>query len=325
MDSVIPDLQSVIPVKTGIQEFISPFCKRGSGDLKIKKISILLLILFLCVWGVWFAITESFIIQQIKNAAGSRDVKIELTGLQKGLFFTIHIERVIISTQSQKNIALASPLPSSPTMEEDRQSTPPPSVGEDKGQGGLLLTMHNADMVPDLLSLLKLAPQVNINGQVNFGTIRGTIFMKQPNPDLDIVGENIQINGLPIIERTGIYGDGSLKFTFQRTEERGEITFSIDNAKLKGALTGLGVLPLGVFKSVRGLLTIGDTVNVDSLAFEGKGIYTRIKGKIIESRFDGNIEMMIDSSFELHTVVESFLERYKISAGYYVIPYTQKI
>jgi hypothetical protein len=211
-------------------------------------------------------------------------------------------------------------------MEDDRQSTAPPSlVGREKGQGGLLLAIHNVDIVPDLLSLLKLAPQIHINGQVNFGTIRGIVFMKQPNPDLDIVGENIQINGLPIIERTGIYGDGSLKFTFQRTEERGEITFSIDNAKLKGALTGLGVLPLGVFKSVRGLLTIGDTVNVDSLAFEGKGIYTRIKGKIIESRFEGNIEMMIDSSFELHAVLESFLERYKISAGYYVIPYTQKI
>jgi hypothetical protein len=210
-------------------------------------------------------------------------------------------------------------------MEGDRQAIASPLVGDEKGEGGLLITIHNVNIVPDLLSLLKLAPQIHINGQVNFGTIRGIIFMKQPNPDLDIVGENIQINGLPIIERTGIYGEGSLKFTFQRTEERGEITFSIDNAKLKGALTGLGVLPLGVFKSVRGLLTIGDTVNVDSLAFEGKGIYTRIKGKIKESRFDGNIEMMIDSSFELHTVVESLLERYKISAGYYVIPYTQKI
>jgi type II secretion system protein N len=261
----------------------------------------------------------------MKDAAGSRDIKIELTGLQKGLFFTIHIERVIVSTQSQKNIALASPLSSSPIMEGDRQSTAPPLVGGEKGEGGLLLTIHNVDIIPDLLSLLKLSPQININGQVNFGTVRGILFMKQANPDLFLDGENIQINGLPIIERTGIYGDGSLKFNYQRTEERGEVTFSIDNAKLKGALTGLGVLPLGVFKSVRGLLTIGDTLNVDSLAFEGMGIYMRIKGKIKESRFDGNIEMMIDSSFELHTVVESLLERYKISAGYYVIPYTQKI
>jgi hypothetical protein len=297
----------------------------GWGDLKIKKLFILLLILFLFVWGAWFAITEPFIIQQIKEAAGSRDIKIELIGLQKGFFFTIHIERAIISTQSQKNIALASPLSSPRVMEGDRQSIAPPLVGGGKGEEGLLVTIHTIDIVPDPLSLFKLAPQININGQVNSGTIRGILFMKEPSPDLDIVGENIQINGLPIIERTGIYGEGSLKFSFQRTEERGEITFSIDNAKLKGALTGLGVLPLDVFKSVRGLLTIGDTVNVDSLAFEGKGIYTRIKGKIKESRFDGNLEMMIDSSFELHTVLESLLERYKISTGYYVIPYTQKI
>ena len=126
----------------------------------------------------------------MKDAAGSRDVKIELTGLQKGLFFTIHIERVIISTQSQKNIALASPLSSSPIMEGDRSITLPrksanplpPLVGDDKGQGGLLLTIHNIDIVPDPLSLLKLAPQININGQVNFGTIRGIHIYETAQP-----------------------------------------------------------------------------------------------------------------------------------------------
>ena len=181
------------------------------------------------------------------------------------------------------------------------------------------------DIVPDLVSLFKLAPQINISGQVNLGTIRGLITVKQGNPDLYITGENIQINGLPIIERTGIYGDGSLKFNFQRRDQQGEITFSIDNAKLKGTLTGIGVLPLDVFKNVKGLLAIGDTVNVDSLTLEGKGIYLRIKGKIKDSNFDGNIEIMMDSSFDLYAILQAFLERYKISTGYYVIPYSKNI
>lgn len=285
-----------------------------------------MLILFICVWGVWFTILESFIVNYIKDASESQNVKIELAGLKKGLFYTIHIDRVLLNTQQQLNNPLLSPsTPPLPSVGGDNQSISPPLEGGDKGEGGPLLSIHNMDIVPDPLSLFKLAPQININGQVNLGMIRGIITIKQRNPDLYIVGENIQINGLPIIERTGIYGDGSLKFNFQRRDQKGEITFSIDNAKLKGALTGIGVLPLDVFKNVKGLLTIEDSVNVDSLTMEGKGIYVRIKGKIKDSNFDGNIEIMMDSSFDLYTVLHTLLERYKISTGYYVIPYTKKI
>jgi hypothetical protein len=58
---------------------------------------------------------------------------------------------------------------------------------------------------------------------------------------------------------------------------------------------------------------------------EGKGIYVRMRGTIKESNFDGNIEIMMDSSFDLYAMLQALLERYKISTGYYVIPYTKKI
>ncbi len=143
---------------------------------------------------------------------------------------------------------------------------------------------------------------------------------------LQIVGENIQINGLPIIEKIGVYGDGNLMFNFQRKHRKGEITFSIDNAMLKGALTGISALPLHLFRNVKGLLTIGDaSIAVNSLTMEGKGIYVRIKGIIKESNFDGNIEIMMDSSFDLYPTLKSLLARYKVSEGFYVIPYVHKI
>gem|GEM_PF-644847 len=295
----------------------------GKGDFHIKKLLISLLILFLCAWGIWFAIPESFIASYIKDSPKGQNVDIELIGLKKGLFYTINIERVLLNTQQKLNNPLMPPSPTS--AGGNNQSISPPLVGGDKGEGVPLLTIQNMDIDPDPLSILKLTPQININGQVNLGTIRGLITMKQRNPDLYVVGKNIQINGLSIIERTGIYGDGTLNFKFQRADEKGEFTFSIEDAKLKGALPGIGALPLNVFKNVKGLLTIEDTLNVDSLTMEGKGIYVRIKGKIKESNFDGNIEIMVDSSFDLYAVLQAFLERYKISMGYYVIPYTKKI
>jgi hypothetical protein len=128
------------------------------------------------------------------------------------------------------------------------------------------------------------------------------------------------------MEKIGVYGDGNLIFNFQRKNRKGEITFSIDNAMLKGALTGISALPLQLFRNVKGLLTIGDvSIAVNSLTMEGKGIYARIKGIIRESNFDGNIEIMMDSSFDLYPILKSLLARHKVSEGFYVIPYNKKI
>jgi hypothetical protein len=161
---------------------------------------------------------------------------------------------------------------------------------------------------------------------MNHGTINGTITEEQWGIALHIVGENIQINGLPIIEKIGVYGEGNLMFNFQRKHRKGEITFSIDNAMLKGALGGVSALPLHLFRNVKGLFTVGDaSIAVNSLTMEGKGIYVRIKGIIKENNFEGNIEIMMDSSFDLYTTLKSLLERYKVSEGFYVIPYVHKI
>ena len=172
--------------------------------------------------------------------------------------------------------------------------------------------------------MLKLTPRLNFSGQVNYGTIRGTFTGQQQGTALHIRGENIQIHGLPIIEKTGIYGDGTLVFNFQSNNQKGEIIFSLDDAILKGALTGVSALPLNFFKNVKGLLTVDDTITVNSLALEGTGIYVRMKGVVKEGDFDGNIEIMMDSSFDLYQSLQSLLEQYKISTGYYVIPHSAK-
>jgi type II secretion system protein N len=239
----------------------------------------------------------------IKESLEGRDIEIKLIGLKKGIFYTLRAEQGLI-------LYSGADVTSSSASQENKP----------------IIVIQDINVTPDLHSLLELTPRLNFSGQMNHGTINGTITGEQRVMALHIIGENIQINGLPIMEKIGVYGDGNLIFNFQRKNRKGEITFSIDNAMLKGALTGISALPLQLFRNVKGLLTIGDvSIAVNSLTMEGKGIYVRMKGIIKESNFDGNIEIMMDSSFDLYPLLQRLLERYKISAGYYVVPYNKKI
>ena len=239
----------------------------------------------------------------ITESLEGRDIKVKLLGFKKGVFYTLRAEQVLILYPGPE-------ITSSSASQEIKPT----------------ITIQDMNVTPDLSSLLELTPRLNFRGQINHGTINGAITEEQREMALYIDGENIKINGLPIIDRIGAYGDGSLMFNFQRKHRKGEITFSIDDAMLKGTLTGIGVLPLHLFRNVKGLLTIGDaSIAVNSLTMEGKGIYVRIKGVIEKSNFDGNIEIMMDSAFDLYPTLKSLLARYKVSEGYYLIPYVHKI
>ena len=269
----------------------------------IKRIAVTLIIFFLFIWVVWLVIPDSLINGYIKDSLEGRDVEIKLIGLKKGIFYTLRAE--------QGQILYAGADISSSLSDQEIKP---------------LIVIQDMNVTPDLHSLLELTPRLNITGHMNHGTINGTVTEEKWGMALDVTGDNIQVNGLPVIEKIGMYGEGTLKFNFQRKHRKGEITFSIDNAMLKGALPGISALPLHVFRNVRGLLTIGDnTIAVNSLTMEGKGVYTRIKGIIKEGNFDGNIEVMTDSSFDLYPILKSLLARYKVSEGFYVIPYVHKL
>ncbi|HYA13985.1 MAG TPA: type II secretion system protein GspN [Syntrophales bacterium] len=273
------------------------------GRSHIKRIVVTLIIFFLFIWIVWLVIPESSINGYIKDSLEGRDIEIKLIGLKKGIFYTLRAEQGLI-------LYSGTDISSSLSSQEIKP----------------LIVIQDINLIPDLHSLIELTPRLNITGQINRGTINGTITEEHWGMALDIAGENIQVNGLPVIEKIGVYGEGVLKFNFQRKHRKGEITFSIDNAMLKGALTGISALPLHVFRNVKGLLTIGDnTIAVNSLTMEGKGVYARIKGNIRESNFEGNIEVMMDSSFDLYPILKSLLARYKVSEGFYAIPYVHKI
>ncbi len=274
--------------------------------MPIKKIAVALVILLLFLWGLWFlAVPESFLADYLQRSLAGRSIALELTGFKKGVFYTLHVERASVNQRTP------------------RSNQPPASPpGEGSGEGPAFVVVQNLDIIPDILSFLKLRPRFNFSGQIGKGRMLGAAGRERGGVTATVHGEHIDIGSLPILAQSGIYGEGSLAFDFRWKESRGELVFSIDEARLSGVFAGNSALPLNFFKSVKGLLTLGNTITVNSLVLEGPGVYARMKGEVREGSLDGRAEVMVDASFSQYPLLQPLLERYKVSPGYYVIPFS---
>ncbi len=142
---------------------------------------------------------------------------------------------------------------------------------------------------------------------------------------MNVNGNGVKINGIPALERLGIGGNGNLDFDFHLMDDTGEVRFSIREASFEGAFPGVDFLPLDLIQSVRGILTIGKTITVKSLTLEGRGSHARVKGNIRGNSLNMKIELMMYSSFGLEPVLTKALGPYRVSQGYYVIPFSHTV
>ena len=258
------------------------------------------------MWILWFlAMPESFLAGYIQRSLAGQRIALELKGFEKGFFYTLHVERVSLSKLTSRG---------------NQPSASPPYKWF--GEGPAFVVLQNLDITPDMLSFLKLSPRLNFRGQVGRGSMRGYAGRERGSLVAEVHGEHIDVSSLPILIQAGIHGEGSLEFDFRWKESRGEMVFSVDDATLSGVFSGNSAIPLNFFKSVKGMLTLGNTITVNSLAMEGEGIYVRVKGEIRAGGFDGRAEVMVDASFTQYPLLTSILERYNVSPGYYVIPFS---
>lgn len=273
--------------------------------MPIKKFAVALSILLFFLWALWFlAVPESFLAGYLQRFLADRNIALELTGFKKGVFFTLHVERASLKIRAPRGNQPASP------------------PGEGRGEGPALVIVQNLAITPDMLSFLKLNPRFNVIGQIGQGRVRGAAGRGRGGLTATMHGEHIGVGSLPILAQAGIYGDGNLAFDFRWEESRGEIVFSIDEARLSGILAGNNAVPLNFFRTVKGLLTLGNTIAVNSLALEGPGIYVRVKGEITGGSLGGRAEVMVDASFPQYPLLQPLLERYLVSPGYYIIPFS---
>lgn len=256
-----------------------------------KSAYVIAAVLFL-IPALWFiAIPESLISDLIESALDRDYFYLRTEGVKKGSFYNFSAGSITIMKRN-------------------------PATGIDNA----LLVFHDLQGRLEFSSLFRLNPELSFKGRMNSGDIRG--LLRTAGKDrLTISGADIPINGIPLLKPVGIYGEGILSGTFILQGNTGDLKFSVRDARLKSTSLGGVFLPLDLFHEIRGAAIMnGDSVEVKSLAMTGTGIYARVKGGMRGDNLDFSLELMTDSMFGSETILLAFLEKYRVSPGYYVVP-----
>lgn len=259
-----------------------------------------IIIFFVLIFGVWHIVLhEGLITGIIEDSLSNGGIKIRLEGFKKGLLYSLKAEKAYLYKKQG---------PGSGT-------TPDAAAGK-----GHLLRFEQVDIRLDILSLLKLRPELSLSGRVNNGTVDGRLSLTDTSNSL-IYFNGVGMSGLPLFEKNGIRGDGSLSANIVFSGSSGVVKFSVDNAKLQRTALGVVMLPLDIFSKMHGTITVdSETADIKSFILEGQGVYSRISGKITGREIDISIELMIDSDFNTEEPLFGLLEQFKTAPGYYTIP-----
>ena len=133
--------------------------------------------------------------------------------------------------------------------------------------------------------------------------------------------DNADVDGIPLFKVIGLNGKGILSGEFRLKDGTGDVKFSIKDAQFESASFSGVMIPVNLFKSAQGAMTIDrDVVHISSLSLQGDDIYARVKGDIKKNVMDLTLEIMQGSTSSDKSSLFLLLENYKASPGYYVIP-----
>ena len=257
----------------------------------MKRFAFIISLLPFIFLGLWLvAIPESLLKDLIAGSFNNSNVYLETEGFKKGLFYNFSIQKIFLKKKG------------------------------DVISGEALAVFESVDGRLNIMSILKLRPELDFDCIMNHGEVSGAVQLMH-NSNLKIKGSRIHTRGIPFLELLGIRGDGNLALSLWLNDGKGEIKFSVDEMDFQSTSLGVVYLPLDVFRKMRGLMLLeNETLDIKSLALEGKGIYARVKGSIKEGMANLAMELMPDSSFESGNLFRIMLEKYRVSPGFYLIP-----
>jgi type II secretion system protein N len=272
----------------------------------VKKAVLILSLIVLVIVGSWFIVLpESFIITLIENALPGENIYLKTEGFKKGLFYNFRVEKILLMQKGN----LMKNESGLPVLSSDSSSSEAP-----------LLILDDVSGQMNLLSVARLNPQLEFTTHLQAGRVIGEVDLMGQGA-ITLRGNNLPVQEIPFFERIGIRGEGILAGTFLFRKGKEELKFSVTNAKLKNTSFGGVFLPLDVFHTVHGFVTLGDgTMDVRSFNLQGDGIYARVKGNATGRQVNMDVELMVDSSFQETPILQAMVGQYKVSPGYYVIP-----
>jgi type II secretion system protein N len=253
----------------------------------VKRLIVICLAGAAFVFGLWsVVITDRVLIGMAEKALDGSGLRLEVTDLKKGFFFDIKAARVTVSNSGRR-----------------------------------LLFIDDFTGRINPFHLLAGRPPLRFWGTLGGGRVDGQVGFFRGSPATVSV-EKAQINEIPLFGLSGLEGSGTLSGELRSAKGKGDIQFTVKDARLKTISYGGVPVPLEVFHDARGALQIGGAgIKIVSFSLDGDGIYARVKGNVAGKRLNVSLELMPDSSFR-DAIVFSALGRYRLSPGYYVIPIT---
>lgn len=257
----------------------------------MKKILIALIAIPVIFWGIWIAVPETSIQSIIVDSLSNERLRLEVKELKKGLFYNLSIERLLLKNSGKEQISL-----------------------------------DNIYARINPLSLILLRLDLSFNGGIGGGNISGRIKLTKNKKLIEIDVKGASINEIPLFKFVGVQGTGTISGKFTIIDGTGHVEFITKDASFEPAIFSGVIVPLNFFHSMRGSMDIkGDTLNIVSVALEGKNIFARLKGVIKDGVMDINMELMPGISFIENPLFVYGLEKYKISPGYYLIPVKREL
>jgi len=262
------------------------FRKGGQEGFLGKKIIIALAAVPVVIWCIWIAFPATAIESIIEDSAKDYMIDLEVQGLQKGLFYDLSIDNVMLKSSSQE-----------------------------------LFSLNNIKGRINPLSLIMLRLSLSYDGTVGRGPISGNMNRAGKEMQMELVFKDAEMNEVPFFKSFGIRGTGTISGRLTMMNDKGHIDFATNAASFEPAdFSGVKV-PLNFFNTVTGSVDItGNIINIVSVTLEGRDIYARLKGVIKDRVADLNMELMPGKSFLENPLVRIELDRYRISPGYYIIP-----
>ena len=253
----------------------------------MKRLLFALLIITAIVFGTWLiVIPSSLIIHQIENSLSKNNLQGEITGFKKGLFFSFTSQNFIL-----------------------------------KKSDNTLLSLDNVVGKINPLSLFLMKPPLTFHGDISGGKITGEVNLLRGKNHVNVNIDNANVDGIPLFRVMGLGGKGTLSGEFSLRKGTGNLKFSIKDAQFESTSFSGVIIPVNMFQIAQGAMTIdSNVVHISSLSLQGDGIYARVKGNIKKNVMDLTLELMQDSSSADKSSLLLFLENYKVSPGYYVIP-----
>jgi type II secretion system protein N len=237
--------------------------------------------------GVWIvAVSENTIKEFTEQYFDSKSIKLEMSGLKKGFFYSVSIKRLTFKNNEKEIMSLEN---------------------------------ISVEIKPAYFILLRL--EATFKSTIRDGIITGNLSLDRNNRFMQVRLQRLDIKDIPYLDIIGIKGTGILDAAITHNNNHTDIKFDVNEARLEHIIIAGANLPGGLFRKAKGAVTIDDnTISIDAISLEGQDIFGRIKGKLRDNIADLTLEIMPDSASCNKFPVSTLIDRYKVSPGLYVIP-----